>query len=61
MVQPVRRAKCRVAFKKLKVELPYDLEFHSWTYIWKKSNSKGYMNPNVHCNTIYNNQDKETT
>ena len=25
------------------------------------TNSKGYMHPNVHSNTIYNNQDREAT
>ena len=27
----------------------------------ENSNSKRYMHPNVHCSTIYNNQDMETT
>ena len=27
-------------FKKLKVELPYDQQFHSWVYIQKENNNK---------------------
>ena len=27
----------------------------------EKTNSKRYMHPNVHCNTIYNSQDMEAT
>ena len=36
---------------------------HSWNKSrkGKNSNSKRYMHPNVHCSTIYNNQDMEAT
>ena len=41
------------------------LHSHSWAYIWKKQTNKhnlnGYMHPNVHCSTLYNNQDVEAT
>ena len=33
---------------------------HFWEYIQENGNSKRYMHPNVHCSTIYNNQDMET-
>ena len=47
--------------KKLKIELPYDPEPHSRTYIWQNYNSKRYMNPYVHSSTIYNSQNMKTT
>ena len=42
--------------KKTKIELPYDLAGH----ISRENHTlKRYMHPNVHCSTIYNNQDME--
>ena len=37
------------------------LQSHSWAYIWKYSNSKRHMHPNVHSSTIPNSQDMEAT
>ena len=40
------------------------LQAPSWAYIWgkkKKHDLNGYMHPNVHCSTLYNNQDMEAT
>ena len=34
---------------------------HYWAYTWENHNSKGHMNPNVHCSTIYNSQNTEET
>ena len=38
-------------------------QFYSWVYTEKKwnTNSKRYMHPNVHSNTIYNSQNMEAT
>ena len=50
------------SFKKLKIELPYDpaillLGIHPEKTILQRHR----MHPSVHCCTIYNNQDMETT
>ena len=38
------------------------LQSHSWAYISReKHDLKGYMDPNVHCSTVYNSQDLEAT
>ena len=37
------------------------LQSHSWAYIQRNGNSKRRVHPNVHCSTIYNNQDMEAT
>ena len=39
------------------------LQLYSWAYSQRKLNYnlKTYMHPNVHWNTIYNNQDVEAT
>ena len=36
-------------------------QYHSWAYIGEKHGSKGYMDFNIHCSTVYNSQDKEAT
>ena len=47
-------------FKKVKIELIYDPAVPLLgIYLEKNSNLKRYMEPNVHCSTIYNNQDME--
>lgn len=35
LAQPLWKTVCRL-LKKLKIELPYDHQFHSWAYIWRK-------------------------
>ena len=42
-------------FKKLKVELPYDLQFHSWVNPGKNEYTtlKRFMDPSIHNSTIY--------
>ena len=47
--------------KKWKMELLHDPAIHSWTYIWRKYDLKGYMHPSVHCSTVYNRQAMEAT
>ena len=45
-------------FKKLKIELPYDPAVPLLgIYLEKNLTSKRYMQPSVHCSTIYNSQD----
>jgi len=54
--------KGRRFLKKLKIELLYDPAIALLgIYREKTIISKEYMCPNVHCNTIYNNQDMKTT
>ena len=60
MIQSLWRTVWRF-LKKLKTELPHDpaiplLGIHS-----EKMNLKRHMHPSVHCSTIYNSQDTETT
>ena len=45
----------------LKTELPYDLAISLLDIIQRNYNLKRYIYPNVHCSTIYNNQDMEAT
>ena len=45
--------------QKPKIELSYNLAFHSWEYIWKKKKKENtslrrYMHPSSHSSTIYN-------
>ena len=48
--------------KKLKIELPYDLEIPLLDiYPDKTIVQRRYMNPHVHSSAIYNSQDIETT
>ena len=48
--------------KKLKIEILYDSTIPLLgVYSEKNHNSKRYVYPNVHCSTIYNNQDMEAT
>ena len=37
------------------------LQAHSWTYIWRKHHLKGYLQPSIHCSTVYNSQDMQAT
>ena len=46
---------------KTKIELSYDPEIPLLGIYPENHNSKRYMHPNVHCNTIYNSQDIEAT
>ena len=47
---------------KTKTELPYDPEIPLLgIYLEKKRDPKGYMHPNIHCSTVYNNQNTEAT
>ena len=55
MIEPLWRTAWRVA-KKLKIELPYDPVIPLRSIRPEKTNSKRYMNPSVHCSTIYNSQ-----
>ena len=54
LIQPLWRTVWRF-FKKLKIELPYD------PAILLLGIYAAYMHPKVHCSTIYNSQDMETT
>ena len=48
--------------KKLKTELPYDPAIPLLgIYPEKTINSKDTYTPSVHCSTVYNSQDMETT
>ena len=48
--------------KKLKIDLPYDLEIPLLSvYLKKTVNSKTCMHPSVCCSTIYNSQNMEAT
>ena len=50
------------SLKKLKIELTYDPTILLLgIYSEKKYGPKRYMHPNVHCSTVYNNQDIEAT
>ena len=61
LIQPLWRTVQRF-LKKLKIELPFDPAIPLLgIYPEKTHNSKRYMHPNVHCNTIYNSQDMEAT
>ena len=52
-----------VSSKKLKIELPYDLEIPLLGIYPEKTKTliHRYMHPNVHSSTIYNSQDTEAT
>ena len=51
-----------IFFKKLKIELPYDPEMHSWAYIQRKKTWPQKIHaPIVHYNSIYNSQHTEAT
>ena len=52
LVQPLWKTVWRF-LRKLNIELPYDPAIP----VLAKYNSKRYMHLNVHCSTIYNNQD----
>ena len=47
--------------KKLKVELLYDSAIPLGHISREKHGSRGCMHPSVHCSTVYNSQDMETT
>ena len=47
--------------KKLKIELPHDPEIPLLGIYPEKTSLKGYMQPNVHCGTVYNRKDTEAT
>ena len=49
------------ALKKLKIELPYDKNPTSGHIPWENHSSKRHMHPSVHCSTMYNSQDMDTT
>ena len=49
------------SFKKLKIELPYDLATPLPNISRENHNSKRYMHPNVHWSTVYSSQDIEAT
>ena len=58
LVQPLWRTVWRF-LQKLKIELPWNpIPRHIFR---EKHSSKEYRHPNVHCNTVYNNQDMEAT
>ena len=59
MIHPLWRTVWRF-LKKLKIEPPYDLAIPLLgKYLEKIQNLKRYMNPSVHCSTVYNSQDME--
>ena len=61
LIQPLWRTVGRF-LKKLKIELPYDPAIPLLgVYPEKNHNSKRVMYHSVHCSTIYNSQDMETT
>ena len=48
--------------RKLKIELPYDPVIPLLGHLSRQNrNLKTYMHLSIHCNTIYNSQDMETT
>ena len=47
--------------KKLKLELPYDPSVPLLGVYLEKTNLKRYMQPSIHCRTVYNSQDIEAT
>ena len=47
--------------KKLKIELTYDPVIPLLDTYLKKTNSKRYVNPNIHSSTVHNSQDMEAT
>ena len=47
--------------KKLEIELPYDTAIPLLDIYPKENILKRHMYPNIHCSTIYNNQDMEAT
>ena len=49
------------SWKKLDIQLPYDSAIPLLGMYPEKTNLKKYMNPNVHCSTIYNGQNMEAT
>ena len=49
------------SLKKLNIVLPYDLAIPPLGIYPEKANLERYMHPNIHCNTVYNNQDVEAT
>ena len=63
LVQPVWKRVWRF-FKKLKIELPCDTAIPLLGIYPEKTetvNSKRYMHPDVHSNTVYDSQDMKTT
>ena len=48
-------------FKKLKIELPYDLAIPLLGIYTEKTIIQKVMYHNVHCSSIYNSQDMEAT
>ena len=49
-------------YQEIKIKLLYDSRNPTPGHISKENhNLKRYMHPNVHCSTIYNNQDMEAT
>ena len=62
LVQPLWKT-IRRFLKKLKIELPYDQQFHTLVYTKENENTnlKRYIHPSVHSSIIYNSQDIETT
>ena len=46
---------------KLKIELPFDAAISLLGISRENHNLKRYMHPDIHCSTIYNSQDIETT
>ena len=61
LVQPLWKT-VRRFLRKLNIELPYDPEIALWgIYPDKTFIEKRYMCPYIHCSTIHNSQDMETT
>ena len=60
LVQPLWKT-VRRFLKKRKIEFPYDPAIPLLGIYLEKTNLKRYTYPNVHCSTIYNSQDMETT
>ena len=60
MVQPLWKTVWR-CLRKLKIELPFDLAILFLGIYPEKTDSKRHMYSSVHCGSIYNSQDMETT
>ena len=60
MIQPLWRIVWRF-LKKLKIELPYDTAILLLGIYPEKTIIQKDTYPSVHCSTIYNSQDTETT
>ena len=60
LIQSMRRTVWRCP-QKLQIELPYDPAVPLLGISREKHGLKGYIHPNIHCSTVYNSQNMETS